>query len=234
MSNQLAVFDPMMALVAQNIKNREATPEESLIIDSAWVNAESSIRGLAYLSREGKTWKNLTDKNGEKFTSFDDYGKKRFGYDTANLYRLADAYRVDSVLGFSHNEKTEIPITQAMQLNKLPDSAMPEVYADAIEKAREEGKKLGAKHVEEAVNEWKSKYEAIQTDLTLKVQLLDATDAKVRFQALTVDSVVKQNNELRSRDQALIDAKIAEAKAALILENQQAIAEELTKELNAL
>lgn len=62
--------------------------------------------------------------------------------------------------------------------------------------------------VQEAVNEWKSKYESTQNDLMSKVQRLDEAEAKVRFQALTVEAIEKQNDELRNRDQTLIHANV--------------------------
>ena len=66
-----------------------------------------------------------------------------------------------------------------------------------------------------------------------KVQRLDEAEAKVRFQKLTVDAVEKQNDELRNRDQALIDAKVGEERAKLILENQDAIAQAKREAENA-
>ena len=214
--NELTLFDPMMTLVAQNIKNREATPEESLIIDVAIVNNENQRRSLAWLAREGKTWKNITNPaTGEMFESFEEYGKFRLKLEKTNLHDLANAYRVQSVLQNSDMSEKEIPLRSAIQLNKLPDSAMPETYQHAIELAREEGKKLGAKHVEEAVNEWREKHEQAQK--------------RISFLEMDKKAIHEQNDNLRNEIAYKVDAKAevkaAEMKAQIILENQQAIAD---------
>jgi chromosome segregation ATPase len=75
--------------------------------------------------------------------------------------------------------------------------------------------------------------ESLQNDLMSKVQRLDESEAKVRFQKITVDAIEKQNDELRNRDQQLIDAKVGEERAKLILENQDAIAQAKREAENA-
>ncbi len=114
-------------------------------------------------------------------------------------------------------------LTQAITLM----SATGEVKEQVLEKI-ENGEDVTIKEIQrlkkEAADLLASK-NALQNDLMSKVQRLDEAEAKVRFQKLTVDAVEKQNDELRNRDQALIDAKVGEERAKLILENQDAIAQ---------
>ena len=115
---------------------------------------------------------------------------------------------------FGNSKSVNITDLKPTALYMLAAPSMPdEVRTEIIERV-ENGETVDLKEIQ------RLKREAIET-----AQKLESAEAKVRFQALTVDAVVKQNNELRSRDQSLIDAKVAEAKAVLILENQQAIAE---------
>lgn len=234
--NELTLFDPMMTLVAQNIKTREATHEESLIIDTAWVNAESSIRGLAWLSREGKTWKNLVNpKTGENYTSFEEYGLEKFDYSKTQLHALANAFRVEKALVGTPTK--ELPLSQTEPFRALPDSAIPETYQHAIELAREEGKKLGAKHVEEAVAEWKLKNESLQSDLMAKVQQLDEKQKRINWLELDKEATIKQNDQLRNdlafKVEEKVEERIAGERAKLILENQDAIAQAKREAENA-
>ena len=153
--NELITLDPVMAQVAKNIQSREATQEESDIIDSAWVNAEGSIRVMAWLSRAGKTWKNLQSKNGETFKSFEQYGKERFGYEKSQIYRMADAYETQMKLGFSPIGEKEIPETHLRPLSQVPDDIKKQIW----EQVNEEHEKLTAKMVEEAVAKYKADLE---------------------------------------------------------------------------
>ena len=112
-------------------------------------------------------------------------------------------------------------ISQAVELLSAPEEVKTEVTAKI-----EAGEDVTIKEIQrlkkEAADLLASK-EALQNDLMSKVQRLDEVEAKVRFQKLTVDAVEQQNTELRNRDQALIDAKVAEEKAKLLLENSAVI-----------
>jgi hypothetical protein len=65
--------------------------------------------------------------------------------------------------------------------------------------------------------------QVVQNYLISKTQQAEELQRKVNFQALTVESVEKQNTELRNRDQSLIDAKVSEEKVKLLLENSAAM-----------
>ena len=114
-------------------------------------------------------------------------------------------------------------LNQAIELLSAPDEVKTEVTAKI-----EAGEDVTIKEIQrlkKEAAELAQDKESLQNDLIAKTEQAESAEAKVRFQALTVESVEKQNDELRNRDQSLIDAKVAEMKAKLILENQQAIAE---------
>ena len=115
---------------------------------------------------------------------------------------------------FGDYKSDNLSVLKISALYELAAPSMPEEVRTEIIERVENGETVDLKEIQ------RLKREAIET-----AQKLESAEAKVRFQALTVEAVEKQNNELRSRDQSLIDAKVAEAKAVLILENQQAIAE---------
>ena len=69
--------------------------------------------------------------------------------------------------------------SQLRTLSKVEPADRQEVWNEAIELAREEGKKLGAKHVEEAVNQWKLNAE------TLQRELIDANQKQTYTNAIT-------------------------------------------------
>jgi hypothetical protein len=185
--SELTVFDPVITLVAKSIQGRDATFEESTIIDSAWINAESSIRAMAWLSREGKTWKHLKDKDGNAFTSFEQYGKERFGYEKTALYQLVSAYEIQITLGFSAMAEKEIPERQLRHLSKVPDDIKKQIW----DQVNEENKVVTAKLIEEAVTVYKDlvKQESIEKEIALtqkdewRKQSLAERDAKREFEA---------------------------------------------------
>jgi hypothetical protein len=168
----------------------------------------------------------IRDRNGWKaggFASWADYGEKEWNYDQRHLNRLATAAHIQNIVRPMGLET--IPERQLRPLTTIDDAEKKQVFDDAVEKAREEGKKLGAKHVEEAVNEWKSKFESTQNDLIYTAQQAEELRKKVNFQAMTVESVTKQNDDLRNLIDVKVSQGISEARAALIQENHDAIAQ---------
>lgn len=127
--------------------------------------------------------------------------------------QLLDSSVHTSVLGL----KQAIELLSASEKVKTEVTAKIEAGEDVTIKEIQRLKKEAAELAQDK--------ESLQNDLIAKTEQAESAEAKVRFQKLTVDAVEKQNNELRNRDQALIDAKVGEERAKLILENQQAIAE---------
>ena len=225
--NELTTLDPVMAQVAKNIQSREATQEESNIIDSAWVNAEGSIRVMAWLSRAGKTWKNLQSKNGETFKSFEQYGKERFGYEKSQLYRMADAYETQMRLGFSPIGEKEIPETHLRPLSQVPDDIKKQIW----EQVNEEHEKLTAKMVEEAVAKYKADLELEKQRVqnwreqdkekrdeieSLRTQMFNLREAKKpKTEICYVDNAGELTKELKQENKRLKE-KLKEAQDAKI------------------
>jgi hypothetical protein len=161
----------------------------------------------------------IRDRNGWKaggFSSWADYGEKEWNYDQRHLNRLATAAHIQNIVRPIGLET--IPESHLRPLTTIDDAEKKRVFDDAVELAREEGKKLGAKHVEEAVGEWKAKHESAQK--------------RINWLEIDREGTLKQNDQLRNDLAFKVDAKVAEAKAQLILENQQAIANEKRKAEN--
>ena len=216
--SQLQLFDPVISLVAENLKGREATLEESIVIDSAWSNAESSIRAMAWLSREGKTWKQLKDKDGNPYTSFEHYGKDKFGYEKAQLHNLAKAYEVQ--ISLSTLVDKEIPETHLRPLSQIPAEDRQSIWDEAMRKAAEENKKLTAKMVQDAVDDYKRENESLSDKLNLlEVEL----EAYKKDEGLRLDDKLREINRKLKEEQEMANA-LREQRDRLNKENQDRIA----------
>lgn len=151
------------------------------------------------------------------YESFEAFGLAEFGLEKSTLHSMANAHHIQTVLEKSNmlDLSNELPIRSANQLNKLSDAEIPAAYQLANDKANEDGKKLSAKHVEQAVKE-------LQAQLEEKQQ---------RISWLEVDksALNRQNDELRNELVFKVDEKVEERiageRAKLILENQDAIAQ---------
>lgn len=192
------------SLVNQVLKNAddgiEPTDEQIESVISFHNVCGNGQRSAAYWFRQ----KRVHLKRG--FESFEAFGKSVLGHESSYLHKLAKAYEIEQSLDCTIVQNpTE---SQLRPLSKIEPADRQEVWNDAIEKAREEGKKLGAKHVEDATREHLAKIESLQSDLITKTQRLDEAEAKVRFQKMTIDSTEQQNDELRNRDQAVIDDRL--------------------------
>ena len=86
--------------------------------------------------------------------TFEEYCKTRWDMERRQAYRLIDAATV--ITNVSHGTQSESAPTserQARPLAKLPAAEQPAAWTKAQEKAKEEGKPVAARHVEEAVAE---------------------------------------------------------------------------------
>ena len=136
------------------------------------------------------------------------------------------------------SDKNEIiSFLKPTALYMLSAPSMPESVRTEIIDRVENGESVNLAEIQRLKKEsadLQASKQALQNDLMAKVQRLDEAEAKVRFQALTVDALEKQNDVFRRGDQQFIDSQVEKAKADLILENQQAIADEKRKAENAL
>jgi len=72
---------------------------------------------------------------GGKYASFEDYCKKRWGWNRSYAYEIAKSGKIMKQI-----EKSGIPdkptsASQARPLGKLPESEQPEAWAEAVESA---------------------------------------------------------------------------------------------------
>jgi len=84
------------------------------------------------------------------FKTFEEYCKDRWGFSRIQAHRLIESAEVASMLPIGNRPKTE---SQARELAKAPPEKREEVMTKAQEKAKDEGKPVAARHVEEAVAE---------------------------------------------------------------------------------
>jgi hypothetical protein len=86
------------------------------------------------------------------FKTFEDYCEKRWGFSKRSAYQFIAAAQV--VENVRHGAQA-LPSTerQARPLAKLPAAEQPAAWTKAQEKAKDEGKPVTARHVEEAVAE---------------------------------------------------------------------------------
>ena len=183
------------SLVNQVLKNAddgiEPTDEQIESVISFHNVCGNGQRSAAYWFRQ----KRVHLKRG--FESFEAFGKSVLGHESSHLHRLAKAFEIEKSLNSPMGES--IPERQLRPLSKIEPADRQDVWNDAIEKAHEEGKKLGAKHVEEAVNEWREKHEQAQK--------------RINWLEIDKKAIYEQNDSLRNEIAYKVDAK-AEAKAA--------------------
>ena len=179
----------------------DMTLEEAQVKHAELKALESVMRSLLLEMRDRKGWLALG------FSSWAEYGEKEWNYSLSQLDRLATAARIESFLPPIGG--LQIPESHLRPLSKVDDADKSAVWQEAVERARDEGKKLGAKMVEEVVNEYIAKNQALQQQLG-------------NYQTMYSESS-RQRDELRDNQQQIIDAKVSEERAKLLLENSDAI-----------
>lgn len=132
----------------------EMSLEEARETDRLIKRHINTTRYLLLDMRDRKGWKALG------YESFKEYGKQSLGYEKDYLYKLADAGEISLQIGYSP-ESTIVdsppPESQLRPLKSVPEEERKAIWEEATRKAEEEGAKLTAKRVEEAVVDWKSK-----------------------------------------------------------------------------
>lgn len=210
--------------------SNELTPLLTLAVEIDALNEQANIyanQALVYAAKSGQ--KLLLAKaqcNHGEFKSWLDENCK-IPYATAQRYmRLAK--ECPQFLNSNLATSPILPsISQMIELLSAPEEIKTEVTAKI-----EAGEDVTVKEIQrlkkEAADLLASK-NALQSDLMQKVEQLDQKQKRINFLELDKEATVKQNDELRNQLAFKVDeqvqARLAEERATLILENQQAIAE---------
>lgn len=222
MNNELSVIESQGGIVSmaidslttQVLQNADDGVELSVLdvelvesVIKASKSAQGFQRATLYWIRQKKGYLILG------YESFEEFGLKEFELEKSTLHSMANAYHIQTVLKKSNalDSDKDIPIRSANQLNKLSDTEIPDAYQLANKKAQDDGKKLSTKHVEDAVKELQAKNQSLQNQLE-------------NYQTLYSESS-RQRDQLRDNQAQIIEAKLGEERAKLILENQDAIAQ---------
>lgn len=186
----------------------DMTLEEAQAKHAQLKSLESVMRSSLLEMRDRKGWKVLG------YASFSEYGEKEWGYSQSYISRLTNAAAIQEKLNMPIGIN-DIPETHLRPLSKVPDADKSAVYEEAVERALAEGKKLGAKMMEDTVADYMAKNSQLQHQLD-DTQIMYNEASKQRDQL---------RNDLAFKVESKVEERIAESRALLILENQQAIAE---------
>jgi hypothetical protein len=185
----------------------DMTLEEAQVKHAELKALESVMRSSLLEMRDRKGWKVLG------YSSWAEYGETEWGYGRQYLDRLATASRIQQIV--APIGASDIPESNLRPLGKVPDADKSAVYEEAVERALAEGKKLGAKMMEDVVAEYFAKNQTMQ-------QRLDWLE-------INKEAITQQNDQLRNdlatKVELKVNERISETRAMLILENQQALAE---------
>ena len=107
-----------------------------------------TVRALLFDMRDRKGWIALG------YESFAEYGEQALGWKKSALNQEVMAASIEVTLSLSAN-CGQIPEGQLRPLSPLTGEERRQVWADATTKAQEEGQKLTAKLVQEAVDRLK-------------------------------------------------------------------------------
>jgi NADH dehydrogenase/NADH:ubiquinone oxidoreductase subunit G len=154
------------------------------------------VRGLLLEIRDRKGWKVLG------FESFDDYGKKEWGYSTSQIYRLAQAAETQNSI---NSPIGELPETHLRVLAK----ADPEERQAILDTAIAEGGKLTAPKLQAILDKKNQELAAAQKEKNeLADQLLTAEEQNKKLKTAISEEAQRLANDN-------IDAAIADAAAVL-------------------
>jgi hypothetical protein len=143
--------------------NYEMTEDECDLYVKLFQRAESDQRFYLLKIREEKGWK------AKGFESFDKFGESVLGVTIGRLNQLARAAEVQLSIGNDTNG-INIPERSLRPLAPLSDEERRVVWAEATAKAEEDGRKLTAKMVQEAVDRLAAEKATLQGQLDLASQ----------------------------------------------------------------
>jgi DNA repair exonuclease SbcCD ATPase subunit len=207
--------------------SNELTTLSTLAVEIDALNEQANIfanQAVIYAAKSGQ--KLLLAKaqcNHGQFKSWLDENCK-LSYSTAKNYMRLATNNPELLDDSKRQLNVLLPsVTQMIELITAPEEVRTEVTAKI-----ENGEDVTIKEIQRLKKEAADlAHEKQSILLNLAGANDEIAEKQKRINWLEIDrkGVIEQNDKLRNRDQALIDAKVAEAKAQLILENQQAIAE---------
>lgn len=197
------------------IKNDALTIEQLPSEDDAriWVyevkKGLSNVREYLLKIRDTGAWKVLG------YASFEELGHREFGFTRQHVNRLATAAEIELSLSLEPTG-SNLSERQLRPLAQVPAEERQAIWDAAQQAAREEQAKLAARHVEDAVREYKAKADAEAQEAEELARILadterankDRTDAlnkQIREQSEMLDAVKEQRDRMLAEDKRQID-----------------------------
>lgn len=208
-----------------NIENTELTALFDMSIKEAREKV-SNIKSCLSIAR--KTLLELRDRKGWLalgYASWEEFGEKEFDYSKNYLDKLASAAAVQNALG-TIVPSEEIPESQLRPLKALPTDELKREIWLQVTTANE---KVTAKVVQDAVNEWKLKNEALLPNQNLtdkdKETLASKWGALILESSNVIALAKKETADIKYELKKLKDKQdflIKEAVEMALLQNKQA------------
>ena len=160
-------------------------------------------KGFSHFIEVGTALKEISEKKlyRENYRTFESYVSKRFEIQKAYAYKLMDAAEVKKDLS-PIGDKIELPKNerQYRELAKLPNDAVPEVWASVVETCEEQGEFITAKRVKDAVDVFRG--EIVEPEPEPE-PAGDPDAGKLLLQRTikTVEAIYKAINEIGEHDQ---------------------------------
>ena len=129
----------------------EMTLDEAVETDRLIKRHINTTRYLLLDMRDRQGWKALG------YESFVAYGENELKLGSAYVYRLAESAEIALQIGFSPIGENQPKESQLRPLAQVPEEERKAIWEEATRKAEEEGAKLTAQRVEDAVREWKQR-----------------------------------------------------------------------------
>ena len=210
--------------------NYEMTREEAELIVGLMDRAAADHRFYLLKLRDEKGYKALG------YETFEEFGEKRCGLAKSRLYQLAEAAEIQQSLSNSTMVE-KIPERHLRPLAPLTDDERRKVWEEATAKATEEGKKLTAKAVQDAVDELTKSKESWRTQaIETKRKADEAAQqviAKQKENKALRDTIAQEAENLAYANTLALKAKMTEL-AAEKLETENKLKQERKAQKNAI
>ena len=164
--------------------------------------------------RDHKGWKALG------YASFEEYGFREHGWKRAKLDQESRSYAIELSLNIDDTIGGQITERQLRPLSPLTDEERRQVWSEATAKAQEEGQKLTAKLVQEAVDRLKKEQGLLEKDKEdWREQAIKDKKSKIEAeQKLEVAKIeaAKLRNTIAEEAKTLANAEIMRIKVEIV------------------